>query len=165
MSANGFLITRTVTPQTIQQRLSKANLFIEEILISLDESDGITSLSFSYNRSRARSSFQLPNLLSVFLEHPCMCVCRRTRLLHLFSSVGRALLPFVLTGHQRVPRQLVPIKTTREKGPFFLLSPSDLVYASLHHWLYSTSGKCELNCFVLFCFKPQGREFFSSCNF
>lgn len=75
LSANGFLITRTVTPQTIRQRLGKANLFIEEILIFLDESDGITSLSFSSSRSRALRSFQLPNLLSVFLEQPCVRVC------------------------------------------------------------------------------------------
>lgn len=33
LSANGFLITRTVTPQTIQQSLGKADLFLEEILI------------------------------------------------------------------------------------------------------------------------------------
>lgn len=32
LSANSFLITRTVTPQTVQQRSGKANLFIEEIL-------------------------------------------------------------------------------------------------------------------------------------
>lgn len=76
LTTNSCLITRTVTPQTIQQRLGKANLFIEETLIFLDESDGITSLSFSYNRSRALRCFQLPNPLSVFLEHPCTCVCR-----------------------------------------------------------------------------------------
>lgn len=117
LSANGFLITRTVTPQTIQQSLGKADLFLEEILIFFPCWIWWHNfVSFSYKRSWALSSFQLPNLLSVFLAHPCMCVCRRICLLHLFSSVSPALLPFILTGHQRVPRQLLPIKTTRGKG-------------------------------------------------
>jgi len=115
LPANNFLITRTVTPQTIQQRLGKADLFTEEILIFLDESDGITSLSFSYHRSRALSSFRLPDLLSVAREHPCVCVCRRLCLPGVVSPPV-ALLPVLATGHPRVPRRLLPRKATRGRG-------------------------------------------------
>lgn len=50
-------------------------------------------------------------------------------------------------------------------GTTSVSSSSNLVCTGLGHWLSSTSGKCELNFLGLFCFKPQGREFFSSCNF
>lgn len=50
-------------------------------------------------------------------------------------------------------------------GTTSVSSSYNLVRTGLGHWLSPTSGKCELNFLGLFCFKPQGREFFSSCNF
>lgn len=122
-STEGFLISRTMTPETIQQGLGKANLFVEEILIFLAESYGKAPLGLSYKRGRTRGCQR------------CLVVCRH-------SPAARCPPPAPFLRSQGV----LPA-AGRDWGPFPLQSQPPCT--APHYWL-SSAGEVGAEVFVLF---------------